>query len=207
MNYLKKGLLCIALSYCLILQGCSLAWIGTLDTVLAAAAPALNNVLTIISLAQNKPVNTVLEAKITADAANLKTLAADFAAASGSTAPTACQELQAGVNVLNDDAATVLALVQASGSNNVQAIFAAADAFVVVIVGLIPQCASPAAISASKKLVVARVAGIDANAMVSHYNQVLTKPSGSAVIDSYAKSHQVHAHSKFMRVLSFGHQK
>ena len=206
MKYLTKGLLIITLSYTLILQGCSLAWVGTLDTVLAAAAPALNNVLTIIALAQNKPVNTVLEAKITADAASLKQLAADFAAASGTT-PTACQELQAGVKVFNDDASVVLSIVQASGNSNVAAIFAAADAFVVVIVGLIPACASPAAIKASKLSIPAKVAAINANALVSNYNAVLTKKTGDPVVDAYTKSNKVHAHSKFTRVITFGVEK
>jgi len=201
MKYLTKGLLALVLCYTITLQGCSLAWVGTLDTILSAAAPALNNVLTIISLAQNKPVNTVLEAKITADAANLKVLAADFAKDSGNT-PTACQELQAGVTVFNDDAAVVLSLVQASGSSNVAAIFAAADAFVVAIVGLIPACASPAAIKASKLAIPAKVAGINSNALVSNYNNVLTKKTGNAVVDAYAASHKVHGHSKLVRIVT-----
>jgi hypothetical protein len=166
----------------------------------------LNNVLTVISLAQNKPVNTVLEAKITADAANLKILAADFAAASGAT-PTACQELQAGVTVFNDDASTVLALVQASGNSNVAAIFAAASAFVAAITGLIPACASPAAIKASKAVIPVKVAAINANALVSNYNNVLTKKTGNSVVDAYTASHKVHGHSKFTRVVTFGVQK
>jgi len=206
MKYITKGLVVILLSYSLLLQGCSLAWVGTLDTVLAAAAPALNNVLTIISLAENKPINTVLEAKITADAANLKVLAAAFASASG-TAPTTCQEVRAAANVLNDDASTVLALVNASGSSNVAAIFAAADAFVVVIIGLIPACSTPVAVKASKDSVPAKLAKINVNALVSNYNQVLTRPSGKAAVDAYAKANQIHAHSKFIRVATFGVQK
>jgi hypothetical protein len=206
MKLLSKGLTAIVLSYCLILAGCSLAWIGTLDTVLAAAAPALNNVLTIIALVENKPVNQTLEDKITADAANLKILAADFAKDSG-TNPTTCQEVQAGAAVLNDDAAVVLSLVNASGSSNIAAIFAAADAFVVVIVGLIPACNSPAAIKAYKQSVPAKVAKINVNALVSNYNTTLTKTTGNAVVDAYSKANKVHAHSLFVRVVSLGFQK
>jgi hypothetical protein len=183
--------------------GCSLAWVGTLDTILAAAAPALNNVITIIALAKNQPVNQALEDKITKDAANLKTLASDFAKASG-TNPTTCQEVQAGVAVFNDDAAVVLQLVQASGSSNIAAIFQAADAFVVIIVGLIPSCASPSALKAG---IPARVAKVDVNAMVDHYNEVLTTKSGNAAVDAYAKANRVHAHSSIARILSFGTQK
>ena len=203
MKYITRGLTVIALSYCLILQGCSVTWVGTVDKLLAVAAPALNNILSIVSLATNKPVNQALEDKITQDAANLKKLAADFASASGSNAPTACQELQAGVAVLNDDAATVLSIVQSIGpaGGNLAAIFAAADSFVIAIVALIPSCKTPAALRLS---IPKAVAAIDSNKMVSTYNAVLVVPSGNAKVDEYAKSHKIHAHSKVVRILSFG---
>lgn len=191
------------LALALVLQGCSLAWVGTLDTVLAAAAPALNNVIAIVDLAQNKPVNTTLQAKITADAANLKTLATAFANASG-TNPTSCQEVQAAVNVLNDDSAVVLQLVQASGSSNIAAIFSAADAFVTVIVGLIPACKTPAQVSASRAKAAAVASTVDANKLIANYNAVLTKPTGDPKVDAFTKANQVHVHSKFVRVVTFG---
>jgi hypothetical protein len=202
MKYLSKGLLAILLCYTLVLQGCSLAWVGTLDRILAAAAPALNNVLTIVALASNKPVNQVLEDKITADAASLKKLATDFANASGTT-PTTCQEVQAAAQILNDDAATVLSIVQSVGpaGGNLPAIFAAADAFVVVLVGLIPSCASPAAL---KSGIPAKVAKIDVGAMVRNYNAAVTKPSGNAAVDSWAKQCKLPEHGRFVHILTLG---
>lgn len=199
-----KAFACIALSCLLVLAGCSVAWVATLDNILAAAAPALNNVITIVDLSQGKPVDQALETKITNDAANLKVLAANFAAASG-TNPTACQEVQAGVAVLNDDAAVVLNLVQsvASTNPNLPIIFASADALVAAITGLIPACQTPAAITASKNSVPSKVAKIDVNAMIKNYNKNLTKKTGNAVIDAYTKANQVHVHSSFVRFVSF----
>jgi hypothetical protein len=196
----KKGLLAILICYTLVLQGCSVSWVATLDRLVAAAAPALNNVITIVALSQNKPVNQVLEDKITTDAAALKKLATDFANGTGPT-PTTCQEVQAAANLLNDDAATVLVLVQSVGSanSNLAAIFAAADAFVIVIVGLIPSCASPAALKAS---VPAKVAKIDVGALVSAYNIALTKPSGNAAVDAFAKANKLPEHGKLVHVLT-----
>ena len=198
MKYIQKGLLVIFLSYVLILQGCSLAWIGTLDTILAVAAPALNNVITIVDLSENKPVDQTLETKITNDAANLKLLAAQFAAASGPT-PTSCQEVQAAVAVLNDDSAVVLQLVQASGSTNFAAILAAADAFVVVITGLIPQCNTPAAVAKSKASVSKKLAKVNVSAMIDNYNNALTKPTGKSAVDAYTKANKLHKPNLFVR--------
>ena len=206
MKYITRGLTVIVLSYCLILQGCSVAWVGTVDRLLAVAGPALNNILTIVSLATNKPVNQALEDKITQDAANLRKLAEDFASANGSNAPTACQELQAGMAVLTDDAAVVLSIVQSIGpvGGNLPAIFAAADAIVISIVALVPSCKTPAAL----RLSIPKAAGaLNANKMIDSYNSVLVLPSGNAKVDSYAKSHKIHAHSKMVRILTFGIEK
>jgi hypothetical protein len=51
------------------------------------------------------------------------------------------------------------------------------------------------------------VAAIDANKMVSTYNAILVQPSGNSKVDDYAKKHQIHAHSKAVRILSFGKEK
>jgi hypothetical protein len=200
LKLITRGVTAIVLCYALMLQGCSVAWVGKVDLLLAVAAPALNNILTIVSLSSGKPVNQVLEDKITADAANLKKLAADFAASNPSNAPTACQELQAGVAVLNDDSATVVSIVQSLGpsAGNLPAILAAASVIVTSIVSLIPSCATPAALKVS---IPRAVNAMDVNKMVSAYNAVLTQPSGNVKIDQYTKSHKVHAHSLIVRML------
>jgi hypothetical protein len=206
MKYISKGLLAVVLCYTLVLQGCSIAWVGKLDLLVSALAPALNNVLTIASLVSGKPVNQALEDKITQDAANLKTLAADFQAANGANAPTACQELKAGMTVLTDDSAVVLSIVQSLGpqAGNLPLILASANAFVIAISALIPSCATPAALRLS---IPKAVDAIDANKMISTYNAILVQPSGNQAVDSYAKSHKIHAHSKMFRILSFGKEK
>jgi hypothetical protein len=203
---MKKGILAIVVCYTMILHGCTVAWVGTLDKILAAAAPALNNVITIVALTQNKPVNQALEDKITADAANLKKLATDFANSTGPT-PTTCQEVQAAAQVINDDAATVLTLVQSIGPNvggNLPAIFAAADAFVIVIVGLIPSCANPVALKAS---VPKKVSNIDVGALITNYNQALTKHTGNVAVDAYDKANQLPQSSKMVRIFTLGLKK
>jgi len=90
-----KSVLVVVLSLVVLCTACSTAWVSTLDSILAAAAPALVNILQIVAVANGQPVNSNLEAKINADAAVIKTLAGDFAKASSSAAPTVCSQLQA----------------------------------------------------------------------------------------------------------------
>ncbi len=58
---------------------CSTAWVSTLDSILAAAAPALINILQIVAVANGQPMNAGLAAKINSDAGDIKTLAGDLA--------------------------------------------------------------------------------------------------------------------------------
>jgi len=75
---MKKALI-VALFLAVSCTGCSTAWVSTLDSILAAAAPALINILQIVAVANGQPMNAGLAAKINSDAANIKTLAGDFA--------------------------------------------------------------------------------------------------------------------------------
>src|ERR1039458_2628080 len=77
-----RRVLVVALSLAMVCTACSTAWVSTLDSILAAAAPALIDILQIVAVANGQPVNGNLEAKINADATVIKTLAADFAKAS-----------------------------------------------------------------------------------------------------------------------------
>src|SRR5271156_5650024 len=76
-----KKILVVVLSLAMFCTACSTAWVSTLDSILAAAAPALINILQIVAVANGQPVNSALAAKINADATAIKTLAADFASA------------------------------------------------------------------------------------------------------------------------------
>jgi hypothetical protein len=204
MRQTPKALLVLLLAPLLALQGCSTAWISKLDTILAAAAPALINVLNIVSIAEGKPVNTGLEAKITADAASLKVIAAQLAAATANTT-TVCQQTQAAVAVFGDDFNAVLQIVQVSNAatqTNAILVFQAADAIFLTISALIPSCAPPVVAS-----IVFRINTLDANTLISNYNAALDKPTGKPLVDAYNKKHHVHGHSWLARTASFGHQK
>ena len=204
---MKKAFLAFVLTATLIVQGCSLAWVSKLDTIVAAAAPSLINVLNIVAIAEGKPVNTALEAKITADAANLKIVAADLAAAGASAAPTACAQTQAAVAVITDDAQIVLQIVQvssAASNTNAMVVFQAADAIIVTIASLVPSCAAPVV---AKSKAVDKLQALDVNTLVSNYNTALVKSTGKPLVDAYNKKHKIHAHSFVVRVLSVGHEK
>lgn len=204
-NYFAKIGLVVLLGTTLTVSGCSTAWISTLDNILAAAAPALINILNIISIAKGQPLNAALAAKINVDAANVKTLAADFSAASASAAPTACAQLQAAVGIYSADETTVLSLANVSDpatQQKIEILSALVAGTVTEVLAVIPNCQQAATMRASleKKSV-----PLPLSSFVQSYNDNLVVPVGSPAVDSFTRSHKIHAHSKLIRVLSLGH--
>ena len=136
-----RKVLIVVLSLAMFCTACSTAWVSTLDSILAAAA--LINILQIVAVANAKPMNNNLAAKINADATDIKTLAADFAKASSGSAPSVCQQLQAAVNVYQADQQMVLQVAQVSDSETQTKITLLAGLIagtVNAITAVIPSC-------------------------------------------------------------------
>jgi len=186
------------------IQGCSVTWVTTLDNILVAAAPALINILNIIAIAKGTPVNTSLAAKITADAATIKTLSADFAAASAAAAPTACAQLQAGIGVYAADESEVMALAAVSDpatQTKIETLSALVAGTVTGILAVIPNCAQASSMMASMS---GKAVPLPLKTFVKSYNSTLTVKTGNIAVDAFTKSHKIHVHSKFVRVASLG---
>ena len=135
-----RKVLIVVLSLALSSTACSTAWVSTLDSILAAAAPALINILQIVSVANSEPMNSTLAAKIDDDAVAIKTLAADFAKDGGSNA---CTILQNAVATYQVDQALVLQLAQVKDSNTQTKIALLADLVsgtIGAITAVIPAC-------------------------------------------------------------------
>lgn len=192
--------LVVVLSLAMFCTACSTAWVSTLDSILAAAAPALINILQIVAVANGKPMDSNLAAKINADAAVVKTLAGDFSKASSGSAPEVCQQLQAAVGAYQADQALVLQVAQVSDPKTQTKITLLANLVagtVQAIAAVIPSCrANALAFEASPPY--------SLSTFIDHYNSVLVAPTGNAAVDAATPALKVHRHSKLMRVLTFG---
>lgn len=199
---LGKASLALVLCVTMIFTACSTAWVSTLDTILSAAAPALINILQIVAVAKGEPANASLQTKINTDAATIKQLAADFAAASAASAPGVCQQLNAAVAVYSQDQQQVLALAQVSNSATQQKIVILAGlvaSTIGAITAVIPQCQN-AALAKSIKV----SPPLSIRHFVNDYNAALTAPTGDAAVDALTPKLKIHQHSKFARVVTFG---
>jgi hypothetical protein len=197
-----RRVLVVALSLAMFCTACSTAWVSTLDSILAAAAPALINILQIVAVANGQPVNSTLEAKINADAAIIKMLAADFAQASSGSAPGVCQELQAAVSAYQADQQLVLQVAQVSDSNTQTKITLLTDLVagtVNAITAVIPSCQNAAASRSMKT-----TPPYSVSTFAAHYNSILVAKTGNAAVDAVTPKLKLHRHSELVQVVTFG---
>src|SRR4030088_614729 len=198
---MRKALI-VVLSVAMFSTACSTAWVSTLDAILAAAAPALVNILQIVAVANGQPVNLNLAAKINTDATIIKTLAGDFAKASSGSAPGVCQQLQAAVSVYQADQQLVLQIAQVGDPNTQTKITLLADLVagtVNAIMAVIPSCQT-AAMTRNMKT----ASSYSVSSFANHYNSILLAPTGNAAVDAATPKLKLHQHSKFVRAVTFG---
>ena len=198
---MRKALI-VVLSLAMFCTACSTAWVSTLDSILAAAAPALINILQIVAVANGQPVNANLAAKINADATIVKTLAGDFAKASSGSAPGVCQQLQAAVGVYQADQQLVLEIAQVGDANTQTKITLLADLVagtVNAIMAVIPSCQN-AAVTRNLKT----VRPYSVSSFADDYNSILLAPTGNAAVDAATPKLKLHQHSKLVRAVTFG---
>lgn len=179
--------------------GCSNSWLAELDSILAAAAPALVNILQIAAIANGEPVSQSLVSKVNADATVIKTLASDFASASASAAPGFCQQLQAEISVYQTDQQLVLQAAQVK-DNATQSKIALLSSLVAgtvsAITAVIPACGNAAMNSATP--------AHSASGFTSEYNAILLAKTGNTAVDAVTPNLKLHKHSRFMRTITLG---
>lgn len=198
---MKKALV-FALSVAMFCTACSTAWVATLDSILAAAAPALINILEIAAIANGRPMNSNLAAKINTDATLIKTLAADFAKASAASAPGACQQLQAAVGAYQADQQLVLQVAQLSDPNTQTKITLLSNLVagtVEAIIAVIPSCNN-----ASSHEGFRTTPPYSVSTFTARYNSVLVAPTGNAAVDAATVKLKLHRHSKLARSITLG---
>ncbi len=202
----KQFALPLILTVALFATACSTAWVSTLDSILAAAAPALVDILQIVAVASNQPLNSNLVTKINSDAGDIKTLAQDFATASTTAGPGVCKQLQAAIGAYQADQNTVLQLAQVSDSKTQTKITLLATLVagtVGAITEAIPSCQQinvtappPAAFRGAPPLTLSK--------FTDSYNAVLTTKTGNVAVDALTPQLVIHKHSKFVRKVTFG---
>lgn len=192
--------LALALSLAMFSTACSTAWVSTVDSIIAAAAPALINILQIVAVAKGGAMNSGLASKINTDAAAIKTVAADFAK-DGST--NTCTTLQSAIATYQSDQVLVLQVAQVSDSATQTKIALLTDLVagtVQAITAAIPACQAPASLRRTFEV----GPPLKLRSFVTTYNAILRAKTGNPDVDALTPKLAIHQHSKMARVLTLG---
>ena len=174
---------------------CSTAWVSTLDSILAAAAPALINILQIVAVANGQPMNAGLAAKINSDAGDIKALAGDLAKVSAESGPGVCQQLQAAIGAYQADQQLVLQVAQVSDANTqtkITLLSGLVAGTVEAITAVIPSCQN-ASLAQSRRF--EAVPPYRISSFTEHYNGVLVAKTGNAAVDAATPTMKLQGHS------------
>ena len=169
---------------------------------MAAAAPALINILEIVAVANGQPVNSNLAGKINADAMVIETLAADFAKVSSAPSPAVCQQLQAAVSAYQADQQVVLQAAEVNDPNTQTKIALLADLVAGTtnaIMAVIPSCQNAAAFRSTNT-----APPYSVTTFTDHYNSILVTNTGNKAVDAVTPKLKLHRHSKLVWAVTFG---
>lgn len=127
---MKRKALSVVLAASVILTACSTSWMTEALNILKVAAPAAVNVLTLISVFADRPVNLEETAKLKTDFANAEGFLTDLQTASASATPGVEGQLNAALSTILGDLSNIFSTAQISDSKKQAEITAAVSLIV-----------------------------------------------------------------------------
>lgn len=213
---LRTALLTVLLCGALMWTGCSTAWVGEAEQIVAALIPATANLVALAATLQGKNVSagdlqTIQSAAAQAgtDLQLMQSLIAQYQKADAAAQPGLLNQIQAAMSAVDTtlngllpalhikDAATQTKITAVIG------ILLSEVESVAAIVPLVNPGASPKMMAMAAKQV-KKQAPLTASEFVASYNATMTAKTGNAELDHAAAGLRIHGHQKVVRWVSAG---
>jgi hypothetical protein len=219
-----RGMVALALCMTMTLAGCSTAWIGQAEEIVAALIPAAANILTLVATLQGKMVSaadlqTIQNAgtQAGADLQLIQSLIAAYQKADAATQPGIMNQIQSAIGAVQT---TLQGLLQALHIQD-----AATQAKITAVIGIVlSEVQSLAAIVPLVNSQGAAASGqgsenphvsqgrrdmavkipLSASEFVSSYNATMTAKTGNAELDKATAQLKIHEHGKLARFVTAG---
>lgn len=192
----RKLMTVLLLSLTLTAAGCSAAWLSTFDNYLQIAGPMLIQIIDIIAIAQGKPAPAGLVAKINADSAAVKAVAASVQAATSQNVQGTCGQFNLAVSTFASDLSSVEQLAQINDPTTQ----ATVNNAVSIAQQALAEVEAPIAACQAAPTGTEAMARLRAGAYVVKSPEDCVKRFNAAV----DPKHHIHLHSKLVRVITFG---
>jgi hypothetical protein len=210
-SFLRVGLamvLCLTIT----LMGCSTAWIGQAEEVVAALIPAATNIVALVAALQGKSVSaadlqTIQNAgtQAGADLQLIQSLITTYQTADATAQPGILNQIQTAIGAVQSNLQGLLPALHIQD--------AATQTKITAVVGIVQSLAailplanpstSPAAI-AKAAVVAKKKPPLTASQFVASYNATLTAKTGNAALDKATAGLEIHVHGKLARWASAG---
>jgi hypothetical protein len=214
-SFLRVGLamvLCLTIT----LMGCSTAWIGQAEEVVAALIPAATNIVALVAALQGKSVSaadlqTIQNAgtQAGADLQLIQSLITTYQTADATAQPGILNQIQTAIGAVQSNLQGLLPALHiqdAATQTKITAVVGIVLSEVQSLAAILPLAnpsTSPAAI-AKAAVVAKKKPPLTASQFVASYNATLTAKTGNAALDKATAGLEIHVHGKLARWASAG---
>ena len=215
---LVRVLLALVLCMTISLAGCSTAWIGEAEQVVAALIPAAANIITLVAALQGKSVSaadlqTIQKAgtQAGADLQLVQSLIAAYQKADAAAQPGILNQIQAAMGAVQDSLQGLLPALHiqdAATQSKITAVVGIVLSEVQSLAAIVPIVSAKAEAPTLAAKNAARMGHpqlpLTAREFVSSFNATLTAKTGNAGLDRATAGLQIHMHGKIARWATVG---
>ncbi len=211
MNRLVRGMGAVVLALTVVLAGCSTAWIGEAQEIVAALIPAAANIVALVAALQGKGVSaadlaTIQNAgsKAGADLQLIQSLITAYEKADATTKPGIMNQIQAALATVQNNLQNLLPALHIKDSATQTKI----TAVVGILISEVQSLAAVVPIVTGQSLVAGHRPSakppLSAREFVASYNATITAKTGNAALDQATAGLRIHQHGKLARVATAG---
>jgi hypothetical protein len=211
-----RAVLALVLCSTLIGTGCSTAWVGQAEEIVAALIPAATNIVTLVAALQGKSVSaadlqTIQNAgtQAGADLQLIASLIAAYQKADAATQPGILNQIESAINAVQgslQELLPALHIKDAATQAKITAVIGIVLSEVQSLAAILPMVKAGASVQMAAKVAAKSKtkSPLSASAFVASFNSTLTAKTGNAELDKATAGLEIHRHGKVARWVSVG---
>jgi hypothetical protein len=213
-NVLRGGLalvLCLAIA----LAGCSTAWIGQAEEIVAALVPAAANLVALVAALQGKTVSTAdmqtiqnAGAQVGVDLQLVQSLIAAYQKADATAQPGILNQIESAINAAQGNLQGLLPalhITDAATQAKITAVVGILLSEVQALAAVVPLVKNQSSVVGRQSVGQAFAkAPLSAGEFVKSYNATMTAKTGNADVDRETAGLKIHRHGRLARVMTVG---
>jgi hypothetical protein len=211
-----RAVLVLVLCSTLIWTGCSTAWVGQAEEIVAALIPAATNIVTLVAALQGKSVSaadmqTIQNAgtQAGADLQLIASLIAAYQKADAATQPGILNQIESAINAVQGSLQGLLPALHIKDTATqakITAVIGIVLSEVQSLAAILPMVKAGASVQMAAKVAAQSKtkSPLSAGAFVASFNSTLTARTGNAELDKATAGLEIHRHGKLARWVSVG---